>query len=50
MVLDRSAGYPVVMVSTEGGVDIEEVAATTPEKIHKELVTSPDGLHPARCR
>ena len=33
IVLDRGAGCPVLMVSAEGGMDIEEVAATTPEKI-----------------
>src|SRR5690606_34756932 len=33
VVLDRTLGRNVVMVSTEGGMDIEEVAAATPEKI-----------------
>lgn len=33
VVMDRNRGCPVLMVSAEGGVDIEEVAATSPEKI-----------------
>lgn len=36
--LDRSRGHNVVMVSTEGGVEIEKVAAETPEMIFKEDV------------
>ena len=35
IVLDRAASKPVLMVSSEGGVEIEEVAAKTPEKIFK---------------
>ena len=35
IVLDRQLGLPVLMVSAEGGMDIEEVAASTPEKIFK---------------
>lgn len=35
IVLDRAKSKPVLMVSSEGGVEIEEVAATTPEKIFK---------------
>jgi succinyl-CoA synthetase beta subunit len=35
MVLDRAAEMPVMMASTEGGMEIEEVAAKTPEKIVK---------------
>jgi succinyl-CoA synthetase beta subunit len=35
IVVDRAAGLPVVMASTEGGVNIEDVAANTPELIHK---------------
>ena len=37
IVLDRQLGLPVLMVSAEGGMDIEEVAASTPEKIFKEV-------------
>jgi succinyl-CoA synthetase beta subunit len=36
--LDRETGRVTCMVSSEGGMDIEEVAANTPEKIHREVV------------
>lgn len=36
IVLDRAAKLPVLMMSSEGGTEIEEVAAETPEKIFKE--------------
>ena len=35
ILLDRAAGKPLIMASSEGGVDIEDVAEATPEKIHK---------------
>jgi succinyl-CoA synthetase beta subunit len=38
VLLDRATGRPIVMASTEGGVDIEEVAEKTPEKIIKETI------------
>ncbi len=38
------------MASTEGGMDIEEVAATTPEKIFREAVDPLAGLTPFQCR
>jgi succinyl-CoA synthetase beta subunit len=38
MVVDRGSGRVTVMASTEGGVEIEEVAARTPEKILRELI------------
>jgi len=38
VLLDRATGKPIIMASTEGGVDIEEVAAKTPEKIIKETI------------
>ncbi len=44
IVLDRMSGLPVMMVSAEGGMDIEEVAAKTPEKILKEAFTPGAGL------
>ena len=44
--LDRSLAKPVLMVSTEGGMDIEEVAAKTPEKILKETIEPTLGLQP----
>ena len=42
--LDRAQSKPVVMASREGGVEIEEVAAATPEKILKETVDPAVGL------
>jgi succinyl-CoA synthetase beta subunit len=50
MLVDRSSQMPVMMISAEGGVDIEEVAATTPEKIHKEFVDPAIGLMPYQAR
>ncbi len=44
MVVDRSAQRVVVMASSEGGTEIEEVAAKTPEKIHKAMVDPVAGL------
>jgi len=48
--LDRSAARPVAMVSSEGGVDIESVAAETPEAIAREQVDPAFGLHPYQSR
>ncbi len=50
VLLDRAASRPVIMASTEGGVDIEEVAAKTPEKIIKEWVDPAIGLMPFQAR
>ena len=44
MVLDRVTQRIVLMASSEGGVDIEEVAAKTPQKIHKVLIDPEAGL------
>ena len=44
VVLDRSVGRNLVMASTEGGTEIEEVAAATPEKIVREEVDPAIGL------
>jgi len=44
MVIDRSAQQITVMASSEGGTEIEAVAASTPEKIHKVLVDPVLGL------
>jgi succinyl-CoA synthetase beta subunit len=44
VLLDRSVGRNVVMASTEGGTEIEEVAADTPEKILREVVDPSVGL------
>ena len=50
MLVDRTSQMPVMMVSAEGGVDIEEVAAKTPEKIHKEFIDPALGLMPYQAR
>jgi len=50
IVLDRSAGKPVVMASAAGGMDIEEVAATTPEKIAKAYIEPGVGIVPFEAR
>ena len=46
VLVDRDGQCPVFMVSAEGGVDIEEVAATNPEAIHKLRVDPRYGLMP----
>jgi succinyl-CoA synthetase beta subunit len=50
MVLDRSAGRPVLMVSPEGGMDIEQVAAEKPDRIFKEHIDPSVGLAPFQTR
>jgi succinyl-CoA synthetase beta subunit len=50
MVLDRAVAMPVLMASAEGGVDIEEVAAHSPEKIIKVPVSPETGLLPFQAR
>lgn len=50
MVLDRAIGKPVMMACAEGGVEIEEVAARTPEKILKAPVDPALGLQPYQAR
>ncbi len=50
ILLDRSKGCPVIMASTEGGMDIEEVAEHTPEKIFKEWVDPRVGLQAFQAR
>ena len=46
IIVDRTTQSPVMMVSPAGGVDIEEVAASTPEKIFKARIDSRYGLLP----
>ena len=46
IIVDRASQRPVLMVSAAGGIDIEEVAATTPEKIHRLAVDPRYGLLP----
>lgn len=50
MAVDRKLGAPVLMASTEGGVEIEVVAAKTPEKILKEAVDPALMLQPYQAR
>ncbi len=50
IVSDRSSERDVVMASAEGGVEIEEVAAKTPEKIIKEFIDPTIGIQPFQCR
>jgi len=50
IVVDRGSHGPVLMVSTEGGMNIEEVAAHTPEKILKEPFDADAGLQSYQVR
>ncbi|MBX3418278.1 MAG: ADP-forming succinate--CoA ligase subunit beta [Pirellulaceae bacterium] len=50
IVLDRAAAKPVLMCSSEGGVEIEKVAAETPEKIFKEHFDPAQGLESFQVR
>jgi succinyl-CoA synthetase beta subunit len=50
LVVDRGLGMPVLMACAEGGVEIEEVAARTPEKILKIPVSPELGLQPFQAR
>ncbi len=50
IVVDRAAGKPVLMVSTEGGMDIEKVAEETPELIHTAAFDPDAGLQPYQVR
>src|SRR5262245_33163587 len=50
LVLDRATGKPVMMASAAGGMDIEEVAAATPEKIFRVYIEPGVGLVPFEAR
>ncbi|TLN26306.1 ADP-forming succinate--CoA ligase subunit beta [bacterium] len=50
MVIDRATGFVTIMASTEGGTEIEEVAAKTPEKIIKKAIDPAAGLMPCHGR
>jgi succinyl-CoA synthetase beta subunit len=50
MTLDRTTSQTVMMASTEGGVEIETVAAERPEKILKEFLHRTTGLQPYQAR
>jgi succinyl-CoA synthetase beta subunit len=50
ILVDRQTSKPVIIVSTEGGMDIEEVAERTPEKILREYVNPLGGLQAYQVR
>lgn len=50
LVVDRGSGRIVMMASEEGGTEIEEVAATHPEKIYKEIIDPAVGLQTFQAR
>jgi succinyl-CoA synthetase beta subunit len=50
IVLDRAAAQPVLMMSSEGGVEIEQVAAATPERIFREHFDPARGLRSFQVR
>src|SRR5256885_15255501 len=50
VLLDRGNSRPVIMASTEGGMDIEEVAAKTPEKVVEEWIDPAVGIMPYQAR
>ena len=50
VLLDRSTGKNVIIYTTEGGMDIEQVAHDTPEKIHKEFIDPALGLQGFQAR
>ncbi|MFQ6103834.1 MAG: ADP-forming succinate--CoA ligase subunit beta [Candidatus Glassbacteria bacterium] len=49
LLIDRRTKKPVIMVSPAGGIDIEEVARETPEKIFKSIIDPRFGLHSFQC-
>ena len=50
LVIDRASERPVLMVSPDGGVEIEKVAEETPERIFKEFIHPGIGLSPSQTR
>jgi len=50
MLLNRQEGKVMIMYSTEGGMDIEEVAEHTPDKIYLEIIDRKVGLQAFQCR
>lgn len=50
IILDRTTKTPVIMVSSAGGMDIEEVAAKTPHKIFKMSIDPVEGLQPFQAK
>jgi len=49
-IVDRKSKKPLIMVSAAGGIDIEQVARETPEKIHKFVIDPIYGLFPHQAR
>lgn len=50
VVIDNAAGMPMVIASAAGGMEIEQVAAETPEAIHRQHVDPTCGLQPYQAR
>jgi succinyl-CoA synthetase beta subunit len=50
LILDTAAGMPVMIASAAGGMDIEEIAATRPEAIHRVLIDPVSGYQPHHGR
>jgi succinyl-CoA synthetase beta subunit len=50
ILLDRATKQNVIIYSTEGGMEIEEVAETHPEKVHKEYISPLLGIQAYQCR
>ena len=50
ILMDRATSQPVIIASTEGGVEIEKVAEESPEKIVKVFIDPVMGLHPFQAR
>lgn len=50
LLVDRATSRVTIMASTEGGVEIEEVAAETPEKILKAVIDPASGIQPYHAR
>ncbi len=50
MLIDRATSRVIIMASTEGGMDIEEVAESTPEKIFTLAIDPVTGIQPFHCR
>ena len=50
VLLNRETSRNIIMYSTEGGMNIEEVAEQTPHLIHKEEIDPKVGITPFQCR
>ncbi len=50
LLVDRDTGFPTFIASTEGGMDIEDVAAQTPEKVLREAIDPAVGFQPHHGR